>query len=140
MTGIFQWNEWNHFNICILLKDFPIEQMTVLISQKILSYIFIYVYICGWHHRLDGHGFVWTLGVGDGQGGLACCDSWGRKESETWLSDWTELNWTELTDVYVFLSHIYYNKYIFIFIISNKKYILIYNTHIYLWAFPVAQW
>ena len=35
----------------------------------------------GWHHRLNGHGFGWTLGVGDGQGGLACCGSWGRKES-----------------------------------------------------------
>ena len=37
----------------------------------------------GWHHRLDGHGFGWTQGVGDGQGGLACCSSWGRKESDT---------------------------------------------------------
>ena len=36
----------------------------------------------GWHHRLDGHGFGWTLGVGDGQGGLACCSLWGRKESD----------------------------------------------------------
>ena len=45
----------------------------------------------GWHHQLNGHGFGWTLGVGDGQGGLACCGSWGLKES-----DWaTELNWTE---------------------------------------------
>ena len=34
----------------------------------------------GWHHQLDGHGFGWTPGVGDGQGGLACCGSWGRKE------------------------------------------------------------
>ena len=34
----------------------------------------------GWHHWLDGHGFGWTLGVGDGQGGLVCCSSWGRKE------------------------------------------------------------
>ena len=33
-----------------------------------------------WHYRLNGHGFWWTLGVGDGQGGLACCGSWGRKE------------------------------------------------------------
>ena len=49
----------------------------------------------GWHHRLNGHGFGWTLGVGDGQGGLACCGSWGCKESDT-----TErLNWTELTGV-----------------------------------------
>ena len=37
----------------------------------------------GWHHRLNGHGFVWTPGLGDGQGGLACCSSWGRKESDT---------------------------------------------------------
>ena len=33
-----------------------------------------------WHHQLYGHGFGWTLGVGDGQGGLVCCDSWGSKE------------------------------------------------------------
>ena len=45
----------------------------------------------GWHHWLDGRESEWTPGVGDGQGGLACCDSWGRKESDT-----TErLNWTE---------------------------------------------
>ena len=36
----------------------------------------------GWHHRLNGHWFGWTPGVGDGQGGLACCGSWGRKESD----------------------------------------------------------
>ena len=34
----------------------------------------------GWHHHLDGHEFEWTPGVGDGQGGLACCNSWGLKE------------------------------------------------------------
>ena len=39
--------------------------------------------MAGWHHRLNGHGFVWTPGVGDGQGGLACCSSWGRKELDT---------------------------------------------------------
>ena len=33
----------------------------------------------GWHHQLNGHGFGWTPGVGDGQGGLACCGSWGRR-------------------------------------------------------------
>ena len=37
----------------------------------------------GWHHRLNGHGFGWTPGVGDGQEDLACCGSWGRKESDT---------------------------------------------------------
>ena len=48
----------------------------------------------GWYHWLNGHGFGWTLGVGGRQGGLACCGSWGRKESDTteWLN-WTELNW-----------------------------------------------
>ena len=47
--------------------------------------------MAGWHHWLDGCEFEWTPGDGDGQGGLACCNSWGRKESDT-----TErLNWTE---------------------------------------------
>ena len=36
-----------------------------------------------WHHRLSGHGFGWTLAVGDGQGGLACCGSWGHKLLDT---------------------------------------------------------
>ena len=48
--------------------------------------------MAGWHHWLGGRESEWTPGVGDGQGGLACSDSWGRKES-----DMTErLNWTEL--------------------------------------------
>ena len=38
--------------------------------------------MAGWHHQLDAHEFGWTPGV-DGQGGLACCNSWGRKESDT---------------------------------------------------------
>ena len=37
----------------------------------------------GWHHQLTGRGFGWTPGVGDGQGGLVCCSSWGRKQSDT---------------------------------------------------------
>ena len=37
----------------------------------------------GWHLQLDGHEFGWAPGVGDGQGGLACCNSWGLKESDT---------------------------------------------------------
>ena len=48
--------------------------------------------MAGWHHWLDGCGSEWTPGAGNGQGGLACCDSWGLKESDT-----TEgLSWTEL--------------------------------------------
>ena len=46
----------------------------------------------GWHHWLDGHGFGWTLGVDDGQGGLVCCSSWGCKESDKN----ERLKWTEL--------------------------------------------
>ena len=38
--------------------------------------------MAGWHHRLNGRGFEWTPRVGDGQGGLACCGSWGREESD----------------------------------------------------------
>ena len=51
--------------------------------------------MAGWHHRLDGQESRWILGVGDGQGGLACCDSWGRKESDaTERLNWTALNLT----------------------------------------------
>ena len=52
--------------------------------------------MAGWHHRLDGREFEWTPGIGDVQGGLAYCNSWGRKESDTT----EQLNWTELTDYY----------------------------------------
>ena len=50
----------------------------------------------GWHHWLNWHGFGWTPGVGDEQGDLACCSSWGRKELDT--TEW--LNWTELNTVH----------------------------------------
>ena len=46
--------------------------------------------MAGWHYWLDVRESEWTPGVGDGQGGLACCDSWGRKESD--MTEWTELN------------------------------------------------
>ena len=51
----------------------------------------------GWHHQLDGRESEWTPGDGDGQAGLACCNSWGRKESDTteqlnWLTDWLTLS------------------------------------------------
>ena len=54
----------------------------------------------GPHHWLNGHGFGWTLGVGDGQGGLACCSSWDRKESDK--IEW--LNWTELGAFHTHIS------------------------------------
>ena len=55
--------------------------------------------MAGWHHWLDGLESEWTPGVGDGQRGLVCCDSWGGKESDT-----TErLNWTELKSLFLSL-------------------------------------
>ena len=45
----------------------------------------------GWHQWLNGHEFEWTLGVGDGQGGLACCSPWGCKQPD--MTEW--LNWTK---------------------------------------------
>ena len=47
--------------------------------------------MAGWHHWLDGHEFGWTLEVGDGQGGLVCCNSWSCREADTT----EQLNWTE---------------------------------------------
>ena len=61
--------------------------------------------MAGWHHWLNGHEFGWTLGVGDGQGGLACC---GHKQFDTT----EQLNWTELNIcshlVYYLVSHFYF--------------------------------
>ena len=51
-------------------------------------------WMVGWHHWVDGHEFKQTLGVGDGQGSLACYSPWGRKELDTTERlKWTELNW-----------------------------------------------
>ena len=58
--------------------------------------------MAGWHHGLDERESEWTPGVGDGQGGLACCDSWGSKESDTTDQlNWTELNHDEKAESYV---------------------------------------
>ena len=68
--------------------------------------------MAGCHHLLNGREFEWTPGVGDGQGGLACCDSWGRKDSDT-----TErLNWTELNFVKTYTYH-YFKKFTFTLIL-----------------------
>ena len=55
-----------------------------------------------WHHRLDGREFEWTLGVGDGQGGLAHCNSWGRRVGQDWA---TELNWTGRCSIVCWRTH-----------------------------------
>ena len=53
--------------------------------------------MAGWHHQLEAHEFEWTLGVGDGQGGLV---RWIHGVAKSWtrLSDWTELNWREVSE------------------------------------------
>ena len=60
-----------------LCKPLHHDKAVILILIKLVDEM------VGWHHRLNGHGFGWSLGVGDGQGGLACCGSWGHKESDT---------------------------------------------------------
>ena len=64
--------------------------------------------MAGWHHQLDGGESEWTPGVGYGQGGLACWDSWSRKESETT----EQLNWTELTYAFFFFPKFKYTLFL----------------------------
>ena len=63
--------------------------------------------MAGWHHWLDGRESEWTLGVGDGQGGLACCDSWGRRVGHDWA---TELNWTETATIGKHSVHLMFQR------------------------------
>ena len=68
----------NPGNVSLFLS-FPISSSTPEQEQKGTTED----EMAGWHHQLDGHEFESIPGVGDGQGGLACCGSWGRKESDT---------------------------------------------------------
>ena len=109
--------------------------------------------MAGWHHRLDGHEFKWIPGVDDGQGGLACCNLWGRKESDTA----ERLNWTELIQPYIFSSPLEVNginlnllvhsyralNFVFledrlfsIFIFFNVLHSIIQHFH---WIFPILK-
>ena len=80
--------------------------------------------MAGWHHWLNGHEFGWTPGVGDGPGGLACCNSWGPKESDT-----TErLNWTEHMRMNILLRN---PTNICIIVLNTCAYMCIYVLSIY---------
>ena len=80
--------------------------------------------MAGWHHWLYGHEPEWTPGVGDGQGGLACCDSWGCKES-----DMTEqLNWTELNIILICDPHL--SKTYFHYSVLMLKISLLFPVHL----------
>ena len=71
--------------------------------------------MAGWHHRLNAHEFGWTPGVGDRQGGLVCCNSWGCKESDT-----TErLSWTEL-----FKSFAHFYLFIYFTLLEKSHHLL----------------
>ena len=74
--------------------------------------------IVGWHHQLNGHGFGWIPGVGDGQGGLACCGSWDCKKS-----DMTErLNYTDSITYTQFIQlFLYCMNFFSIFIFPTKN-------------------
>ena len=76
-------------------------QATVHVVTKSWTWLSTHIEdeMVGDHHRLNGHEFEWTLGVDDGQGGLACCSPWGRKESDTT----EQLNWTEHTCVHTYI-------------------------------------
>ena len=77
--------------------------------------------MAGWHHWLDGHESEWIPRVGDGQGGLTCCDSWSRKESDT--TEW--LNWTEgkrvMVTVCEYLLFFLSWKYTYFFLLHENK-------------------
>ena len=102
--------------------------------------------MAGWHHWLDGRESQWTPGVGDGQGGLACCDSWGHRESDMteWLI-WSDLIWRcsyffLIINPFVFLSFSRSaNSSIFILCLCSLNKVLlspVTQLFIWLWMFP----
>ena len=89
------------------------------------------VEMAGWHHRLNGREFEWTPGVGDGQGGLVCCNSWGCKESDT-----TErVNWTEHVDYWSIKNKT--SK-----LVQDQEFKCVYQRYMQLnsFSFPIWPW
>ena len=81
------WSPWKHGSSTYLMRT-VYSRMAEFLSACLYSVV---LKLTGWHHRLDGHESEWTPGAGDGQGGLVCCNSWGRKESDT--TEWLNWNW-----------------------------------------------
>ena len=105
--------------------------------------------MAGWHHQLGGHEFEWTPGVGDGQGGLACCDSWGCKESDTTERlNWTELNcgtelsssheWAYLTLINISWAGLHYCPHFTDEDMSYRSYVIPKVTHV--WSQGIWIW
>ena len=100
----------------------------------------------GWHHRLDGHGLGWTLGVGDGQGGLACCSSWSHKEADTI----EQLKWTPqvffIGKFWFYLEQRWLSCFIiYLFFLTSLLYLYYFHTSISflyfdLMAFNTISW
>ena len=94
--------------------------------------------IAGWHHWLNGRESEWTPGVGDGQGGLACCNSWDHKESDTterlnWNSPLLPINLNHPSDFFSFPCWNIYCKSVFkkgLFGLRCLKIILILFSHL----------
>ena len=93
----------------------------------------------GWHHRHNGHGFGWTLGVGDGQGGLACCSSWGRKESNTnermnwteWLMMLNTFSYTNWSFAYLLWRNVYSDPLPFCIFLDTRPVLHIWSANIF---------
>jgi len=82
--------------------------------------------MAGWHNRFNGHGFGWTLGVGDGQRDLACCGPWGRKESD--MTEW--LKWTEGKDSAFFTLPVFFlDKIVYSNFRFNSSYTFLCDQH-----------
>ena len=80
--------------------------------------------MAGWHHRLDGHGFGWTLGVGNGQGGLVCCGSCGCEELD--MTEWLNLIENNKTNHLI----LYRNRLLFILLkefFATLKFIVVFQ-------------
>ena len=81
--GYLMWRADSFENTLMAGNDWGLEEKGATVDK-----------LFGWYHWLNGHGFGWTPGVGDGQGGLACCDPWGCKELDvTERLNWYILNW-----------------------------------------------
>ena len=77
-------DEWRQMNKNESTAQYAYSESINMANYKDQKFQYGIIWLpAGWHHWLDGREFEWTPGVGDGQGGLACCNSWGRKESDT---------------------------------------------------------
>ena len=86
--------------------------------------------MAGWHHWIDGHESEWAPGVGDGQGGLTCCDSWCRKESDTTERlIWSDLIWNSCRDEFSYSKALHSISFGFALICTELSITNIFSHH-----------